>query len=231
MHLGGPIMSQLRLGSSLQKSGDNRKSETSPQVVFSTELTSPVKLRALRRVQRKRIVWIATELAFLAVLLALLIFYSLRLRKKNENRYAKWSSSWVMILLSVLSVIVAHALFATYYYYRMRLAWIKDPDTSDDAVLNPQAHDAGGFGWRVLCFRRNQSRRQHRKWKQEHQPPQPPWLRTQGRNSRAWREMRARQREPSLTGPIAAGSGARALHHPRFSSRCGPAYHPPPWTG
>ncbi|PIA13422.1 hypothetical protein COEREDRAFT_83530 [Coemansia reversa NRRL 1564] len=218
-------MGLLRLGSPLQISGDNRKSEAVPQIVFSTELRSSVKLRALRRVQRKRVVWISTELVFLAVLLALLIFYSLRLSKKNGNRYAKWSSSWVIILLSVLSVVVAYALFATYYYYGMRLEWIKDPETSDDVVLNPQAHDAGGFGWRVICFRRqNQSRRQRRQWKQKHQPP---WLQTQGRNSRAWREMRARQRDASLTGPVAAGSGAKALHPPRFSSRRGPAHYPP----
>ncbi|KAJ2079528.1 hypothetical protein H4R24_003728 [Coemansia sp. RSA 988] len=214
-------MGLLRPGSPPQIGSDGR-SEAAPQVVFSAELTSPVKLEAIRRVQRKRLVWVASELVLLAVLLALLIFYSLRLSKKDGNRYAKWSSSWAMILLSVLSVIVAQALFATFYYYRMRLAWIKDPETTDDAVLNPQAHDAGGFGWRALCFRRqNQSQ-------QQHQPP--PWLQTHGRNSRAWREMRARQPEYGLSGPVAAGANARALYPSQFSPRRSRTRHPPPRT-
>ncbi|KAJ2797293.1 hypothetical protein H4R20_005235, partial [Coemansia guatemalensis] len=226
-----PPMGLFPTGSPPQ-TGNDGKSEAATQVVFSAELTSPVKLRALRRVQRRRIVWVASELVLLAVLLALLIFYSLRLSKKKGNKYAKWSSSWVMILLSVLSVIVAQALFATFYYYRMRLAWIKDPETTDDAVLNPQAHDAGGVGWRVLCFRRqNQSRRQQQQLQQEHQPPQPPWLRIHGRNSRAWREMRARQqREYGFSRPAAVGVSTRALHPPQSSPRRSRSRtrHPPP---
>ncbi|KAJ2767738.1 hypothetical protein IWQ57_003829, partial [Coemansia nantahalensis] len=104
-----------------------------PQVVFSAETLSPVKRKALRRMARKRAVLLASELALFVALLALLVVASLRLKRKGDNRYAQWSSSWLLILLSVLMVLVGMAMFVTVYFFRERRIWIADPAIADEA--------------------------------------------------------------------------------------------------
>ncbi|KAJ2851366.1 hypothetical protein IWW36_001133 [Coemansia brasiliensis] len=174
-------------------------------------LLSTVKEQALRRMLRRRLIWITIEVVLLLALLALLILHSFRLRNKNDNAYARWTSSWVMILLSVLLVVMALAVFVTFYHFRTRLTWIRDPGTSDSAVLHPQAHGETESGWarlKRLCggSRGNESR------VQVHQPAQQPWLSAEGRNSRAWREMQARQRESSLSSPSSPSISPRQMH-------------------
>ncbi|KAJ2785797.1 hypothetical protein H4R18_000343 [Coemansia javaensis] len=169
-----------------------------PPVVFSSAALTPTKRQALRQMQRKRTLCIVGELAVFAVLLALLVVYSFRLRRKN-TQYARWSSSWVMILLSVLLVIVGLAVFVTFYYYRARRDWILDPTTDDVLVRSAAGRDGGMMRWGFLRIAGRQ-RRRHHQHQHQHQPQhsqqqhqQQPWLQAHGRNSRAWREMQARQ--------------------------------------
>ncbi|KAJ2454583.1 hypothetical protein EV183_001454 [Coemansia sp. RSA 2336] len=188
----------MKAPNSRQTRHQHIRHEEAPQHM-NTALLSTVKEQALRRMLRRRLVWIAIELALLLVLLALLILHSFRLRNKDDNTYARWTSSWVMILLSVLLVIVALMLFVTFYHFRTRITWIKDPQTSDSAVLHPQAHEEAETGWtrlRRLCGGGQDSSRA-----QEQRQMQQPWLSVEGRNSRAWREMQARQRESSASSP------------------------------
>ncbi|KAJ1873370.1 hypothetical protein LPJ55_002321 [Coemansia sp. RSA 990] len=195
--------------SSGQTRHQHTQNEAAPQLMPST-LLSTVKEQALRRMLRRRLVWIAIELVLLLVLLALLILHSFRLRNKDDNTYARWTSSWVMILLSVLLVIVALALFVTFYHFRTRLTWIRDPETSDSAVLHPQAHEEAGTGWsrlRRFCGGSKSSGRV-----QERRQMQQPWLSAEGRNSRAWREMRARQRESSASTPSSPSISPRQMY-------------------
>ncbi|KAJ2162888.1 hypothetical protein GGF46_000271 [Coemansia sp. RSA 552] len=169
-------------------SASDAKVEAVPQMTFSAELLSPAKTRALRQARRRRVVWISVELTLLLALLALLIVHSFRLHHKNDNAYARWSSSWVMILLSVLFVVVALALLVTFYHFRGRLAWMRDPDTTDDEVLNPQSREGSGVLQRLFGV--------HGQWQAtapQQMPPPPPWLRPGATNSRAWREMHARE--------------------------------------
>ncbi|KAJ1829482.1 hypothetical protein LPJ56_000342 [Coemansia sp. RSA 2599] len=151
-----------------QKSAHHQANFFRPNTVFSAEpetttslavsrpqlddlLLSPAKARVLKKTRRHRLVWISVELLVCVVLLALLVLHSFRLNKnKGDNTYAQWSSSWVMVLLSVLLVIFGFAVFITFYYYRTVLIWIKDPATSDEEVEDPQKRHAHGVGWRFL---------------------------------------------------------------------------------
>ncbi|KAJ1836891.1 hypothetical protein LPJ57_011603, partial [Coemansia sp. RSA 486] len=79
-----------------------------------------------------------------------------------------------MVLLSVLLVIFGFAVFITFYYYRTVLAWIKDPATSDEDVVDPQKRHAHGVGWRLLRLRGQGSRGQQLPNLQSHSLSSPP---------------------------------------------------------
>ncbi|KAJ2002299.1 hypothetical protein H4R26_003678 [Coemansia thaxteri] len=169
-----------------------------------SEYVSPTKKRTLKCVRRRCVAWLAVELFFLVTLLALLVLHSFRLsRNTHDNTYARWSSSWVMILLSVLLVVVAMAVFVTYYYFRTMLAWIRDPETTDAALLSPRSRDAHRVGWQFLRPRRPPGSQQTMPSvpaatqgnPRQYNNRQAPWASLQGgRNSRAWRQLRAQQR-------------------------------------
>ncbi|KAJ2138625.1 hypothetical protein IW136_003066 [Coemansia sp. RSA 678] len=182
------------------------KTESVPQITVNADLLSAAKARALRQALRNRLIWAAVELVLLLILLALLVFHSFRLHHKRDNTYSQWSSSWVMILLSVLLVVVALAMFVTFYHFRTRLAWIRDPQTTDLAAGNPQGYRQGGSSLRAFRFLRRD--------RTTTLPPvqRQPWLNAASRNSRAWREMNARQRESSLS-----SIGAPGPLHSHFS--------------
>ncbi|KAJ2251638.1 hypothetical protein GGI13_003733 [Coemansia sp. RSA 455] len=172
-----------------------------PQVTFS-EIVSVVKEQALKRQRRRRAAWLSVELFFLVALLALLVLHSFRLsRDTGDNTYARWSSSWVMILLSVLLVVVAMAVFVTYYYYRTVLAWIRRPETTDADLQRTQSQDAHRVGWRLLRPRPSPQSvglspyRQRTARNPRQSELQAPWVSPHGRNSRAWRQMRTHQRQ------------------------------------
>ncbi|KAJ2819992.1 hypothetical protein IWW50_005241, partial [Coemansia erecta] len=202
----------------------DKKTEAVTQVTFDAELLSAAKTRVLRQTLRNRLVWTGAELVLLLVLLALLIVHSFRLHHKGHNTYARWSSSWVMILLSVLVVLAALVLFVTFYHFRTRLSWIRDPRTTDDALANPQAHPLGNSrqgAFRIL--RRDRASGFNLPPAQQRQ--QQPWLNTAGRNSRAWREMRARQRESSPSSPSSIGTPS--LRQLNFAGEAPPRRPPP----
>ncbi|KAJ2891197.1 hypothetical protein IWW38_003728 [Coemansia aciculifera] len=166
------------------------------QVTFS-EVVSTAKERALKRQVRRRAVWLSVELLFFVALLALLVLHSFRLsNNKGDNKYTQWSSSWVMILLSVLLVLVALSVFVTYYYYRTVLTWIRRPETTDADLQGARGRGAHRVGWKFL-------RPQHSARPAVEPTPrrhlatsysrQAPWVSPHGRNSRARRQMRAHQ--------------------------------------
>ncbi|KAJ2866439.1 hypothetical protein GGH94_001558 [Coemansia aciculifera] len=206
--------------------------EEGPQVTFS-EIVSVVKERALKRQRRRRAAWLSVELFFLVALLALLVLHSFRLSKDTgDNTYARWSSSWVMILLSVLLVVVAMAVFVTYYYYRTVLAWIKRPETTDADLQRTQSQDVHRVGWRFLRPQPSTSRSvglspyQQRATRNQHlaECHQAPWVSPRGRNSRAWRQMRAHQRQRrQVTDPSSLSStsitASSYSHHNRTPQR------------
>ncbi|KAJ2577084.1 hypothetical protein GGH19_001637, partial [Coemansia sp. RSA 1807] len=185
------------------------KTESVPRITFNADLLSAAKARALRQALRNRLIWAAVELVLLLILLALLVFHSFRLHHRRDNTYSQWSSSWVMILLSVLLVVVALSMFVTFYHFRTRLAWIRDPQTTDLAAGNPQGYRQGGSSLTVFQFLRRD-----RTTTTTTLPPvqRQPWLNAASRNSRAWREMNARQRESSLS-----SIGAPGPLHSHFS--------------
>ncbi|KAI8326536.1 hypothetical protein GQ54DRAFT_1532 [Martensiomyces pterosporus] len=185
-------------------------------VTVSEEPLSAVKEQALKKTRRNRIIWLSVELFLLLALLALLVLHSFRLnRNKSDNTYAVWSSSWVMILLSIVLVIVAFAVFITFYYYKTTLTWIRDPATTDGAVLNPRSREVNKVRWSVFRSGAQQS------GEQGHELQQRPWVSRQGRNSRAWRQMRAQQhrrqmmRDSSLSSTMTASSFSRGGGGPR----------------
>ncbi|KAI9501910.1 hypothetical protein GGI25_000212 [Coemansia spiralis] len=204
---------------------------------------SAVKMAALKKVRRNRILWLSIELVLFIILLALLIFHSFRLRNHmNSNTYVQWSSSWVMILLSVLLVIVALTIVITFYYYRTTLAWIADPATTDQNVLNPRGQsDVKRVGLRFFRESNRNTRRtathpatnhtnsahvpRNLHHEVQHDPAlmQQPWLSGESRNSRAWRQMRAEQRSSSLSSPVtsptSSGSQRRDPRHPPRTAR------------
>ncbi|KAJ2747223.1 hypothetical protein GGI20_000744, partial [Coemansia sp. BCRC 34301] len=207
-----------------EKSRAAAGSTEAPQVTFS-EVVSAAKERAFKRQRIRRAAWLSTELFFLVALLALLVLHSFRLSKNTgDNKYAQWSSSWVMILLSVLLVVVAIAVFVTYYYYRTVLAWIRHPATTDADLQGTRAQDAHKVGWRCL-------RPQHSSRPAGQSPyrlsatsdlRQAPWVSPRGRNSRAWRQTRAHQRQHrrrQATGTSSVSSSSFTtpsyLHHGR----------------
>ncbi|KAJ2724908.1 hypothetical protein GGI07_001657 [Coemansia sp. Benny D115] len=123
----------------------------------SGALLSATKVQALQHVRRRRMLWISGELLVCLVMLALLVLHSFRLSNdRDDNTYARWSSSWVMVLLSVLLVVFGFALFVTFYYFRTVLAWIRDPATSDQDVVYQRSRYARGIGWRLLGTARSQ---------------------------------------------------------------------------
>ncbi|KAJ2322679.1 hypothetical protein GGI00_005856 [Coemansia sp. RSA 2681] len=174
-----------------------RSTEEAPQVTFS-EVVSTTKERALKRQRKRRAAWLLVELFFLVALLALLVLHSFRLSKNTgDNKYAQWSSSWVMILLSVLLVVVAMAVFVTYYYYRTVLAWIKRPETTDADLQGTRGQDAHRVGWGLLRLQHSPgpAGRSPYRHSAAGSSRQAPWVSPRGRNSRAWRLMRARQHQ------------------------------------
>ncbi|KAJ1668476.1 hypothetical protein IW140_000308 [Coemansia sp. RSA 1813] len=224
------------------------KQESTPSIA----LLSPVKENALKRMQTRRVIWIGVEIVFFIVLLALLILHSFRLRNKaNDNTYARWSSSWVMILLSVLMVVIALAVVITFYYFRTALSWILDSKTTDQDILNPSSRN-GVRRVGIKFFRTNNEQQ----WQSPPPPPtrysdtgcgpnngdtrmmprnllygvqhdpalmRRPWLSVEGRNSRAWRQMRARERSSSLssstTSPVSSDSYRRDPRRPPRAAR------------
>ncbi|KAJ1965896.1 hypothetical protein GGI12_000468 [Dipsacomyces acuminosporus] len=157
---------------------------------------SATKEQVLKKTQLKRNIWVSVEVFLLLALVALLVLHSFRLDKnKSDNAYAVWSSSWVMVLLSILLVIVALATFITFYYFRTALAWIRDPSTTDEAVLSPTLRELNKVQWGVIRSKLSSPQR-HRQEQQEqrrHRQQVPPWISQQGRNSKAWRQTRAQQ--------------------------------------
>ncbi|KAJ2701499.1 hypothetical protein H4R19_005409 [Coemansia spiralis] len=205
--MGAPELAMPWVGRRSTAQGD-----AAPRVVFSGETLSATKRKALRRVARRRAVLLAGELALFAVLLALLIMFSFRLTHKSDNRYARWSSSWVLILLSVFMVLVGLAVFVTGYFFRERRRWIVDPATTDNAVVDGLDRDSGIRRWGLFRYC-GPGRRQPMQPQREE-----PWLQPQARNSRAWRAMQARQR--ALSDSSANSSDGRLLPPPpRLSPR------------
>ncbi|KAJ2550009.1 hypothetical protein EV175_004225 [Coemansia sp. RSA 1933] len=257
----------LRIHKSTTLSTNNKVSEaceedTKQELEPTIALLSPVKATALKKMRTRRLLWIGVEVVFFVVLLALLIFHSFRLRNKaGDNTYATWSSSWVMILLSVLLVVIALAVIITFYYFRTALSWVLDPTTSDQDVLNPSSRN-GVSRVGMKFFRTNNGQHEHeneqQKWRSptsrrrhvvgtgggssnngttrmmprnlmygvQHDPAlmRRPWLSVEGRNSRAWRHMRARQRSSSLssssvTSPVSSDSYRRDPRRPPAAAR------------
>ncbi|KAJ1782306.1 hypothetical protein LPJ59_006842 [Coemansia sp. RSA 2399] len=209
------------------EAGDEKTKQES--TTPSIALLSPVKENALKRIRKRRLIWISVEVVFFIVLVALLIFHSFRLRnKKDDNTYAQWSSSWVMILLSVLLVVIALAVLVTFYYFRTALSWVLDPTTSDREVMNPNNRDGvRRVGTKFLQTNSGQQQQSSTRYAGTGRGPdngdtrmmprnllygvqrdpalmRRPWLSVEGRNSRAWRHMRARQRNSSLSSSTAS---------------------------
>ncbi|KAJ1840273.1 hypothetical protein LPJ70_004721 [Coemansia sp. RSA 2708] len=215
-------MGSATLGFPLRTHGRDKNAEAVPQVTFDAGMLSAAKAQVLKQTLRNRLLWIAAELLLLVALLTLLIVHSFRLHHHDHNTYRRWSSSWVLILLSVLLVIIALAMFVTFYHFRARLAWIKSPETTDGAVKDSQAHNVQGSGMRAFRFlRRNRTI--------EPIGPLPgqqrPWLNSASRNSRAWREMRARERDSSLSSP--SSTRARSPQLLTHANKSAPRRPPP----
>lgn len=163
----------------LQKEEDGTQNShpTNETVTFTEVPISPVKQQALRRYRLQRNIWLTMEIFFLAALLALLVVHSFRLSvDTGDNSYTQWTSSWVMILLSVLLVVVSITVFVTYYYFRTLLAWVRSPNTTDEHLLNPQTRASGHkITWRDMFKSNNGSsshRASRRRWQRWQQRPE-----------------------------------------------------------
>ncbi|KAJ1736162.1 hypothetical protein LPJ61_000121 [Coemansia biformis] len=183
-----------------------------PQVVFGASALSQAKQQALRRMARKRALLIAGEVAVFVALLALLLVYSLRLKRRDDNRYAQWSSSWVLIMLSVLLVVVGLAVLVTFYFFRERRLWIEDAATADEAVLGRQGRGSEIRRWSFFRYCRPARERER-----PQEELQQPWLQPHSRNSRAWRKLQAHQR--ALNDSSRSSSDARPPPQPPLSPR------------
>ncbi|KAJ2664744.1 hypothetical protein IWW48_000692 [Coemansia sp. RSA 1200] len=126
-------------------------------------------------------------------------------------------------------VVIGLAVVITFYYFRTALSWVLDVKTTDQDLVNPSSRNGvqrSGLKFlqtdNVHHHQQQQQQQPHARYMDvghgsnntgtralprnllygvRHDPAlmQRPWMSVQGRNSRAWRQMRACQRSSSIS--------------------------------